>query len=914
MLAAMVERVFLGWDRPFVTQTVAWLLARRDVLPRLLVVVPTAHSGRRLREALAEQAGALLAPRITTPGALLTTPAPEVAADWMERVAWVETLEGITGWADYLELFPTPPAAGEAWAGGLAREMVHLRHALQENGLALSSAARLLAGTVEAGRWEALGRLEALMERKLQSWGLQSRSRVLANGVVLPAEIAGIVLAGVTEMPPVLERAWLAWPGPLYVLIAAPPAEAAGFSATGRPFDCWTQRTLPWPEGATGSVRLVADCRQQASEAVRAIADTRTASNDVALGSADTETGDELARAFTRQGWPAFHPAAVPVTAGLARWFQAWSGFLADPKLATIADLLALPATAGLLDGRRAQAAERLSRLRNDWMVVRPEDLRHRIATTTFRSETQREAAAAVLVVAEALESWRSALLREDLCATMARLLDALGRSAPETAAEATAMRAWLAQAAPLMRQVRRDPGFWIDLMVAEIPAPTPQPPEGRVIDVQGWLELLFEPGHHLVLCGLNEGKVPARNLGDPWLGEAARQLLGLTGNATRAARDAFLYQAMLEARRADGRVDVLCAKSGAGGEALLPSRLLLAAAPADLPARVQFLFRGIEPPEAGLRWHADWHWQPRAVAAPQRIHVTSLAAYLACPFRYYLKHALRMQRPEPDRVEWNARDFGTITHDVLERWGRDPEARDLSNPAPLQAWFSAELDRIVAAHFGPRVPLAVRVQTEVLRQRLAWLAHTQAATRADGWQVIEVEHKIEIPIGTTTVVCQIDRIDRHRDHGGLRIIDYKTGHIDGIESAHRRKITARTVLPAHLASDSPAVYAGLQNGKPAAFLWSNLQLPLYALAVSQRDGSLPTPCYFTLGATAAAGAILAWSDFSATDLAAARACATWLVAQITAGVFWPPADKVRHDDFAVLAAGRTLAEMSFHQ
>ena len=906
----MVERVFLGWDRPLVTRTVEWLLARRELLPRLLVVVPTAHSGRRLREALAEQAGALLAPRIITPGSLLKTPAPEVAADWMERVAWMETLEAVTEWPAYQELFPAPPAAGEAWAGGLAREMVQLRHALQENGLALSSAARLLAGSVEAGRWEALGRLEALMERKLQAWGLQSRSRVLAHGVVLPEEVAGIVLAGVTEMPPLLERAWLAWPGPVTILIAAPPAEAAGFSATGRPLDGWTHRTLPWPDGATGSVRLVADCRQQASEALRVIADSHSASNDVALGSADTETGDELARAFTRQGWPAFHPAAVPVTAGLARWFQAWIGFLADPKLATLADLLALPATAVLIDGSRAHTAERLARLRNEWMVIRPEDLRHRIATTTFRSDTQRETAAAVLHAAEALETWRSALLLEDFSPTIARLLDTLGRTSPQAAAEATAMLAWLEQAAPLMRQVRRDPGFWLDLMLAEIPAPAPQPPDGRVIDVHGWLELLFEPGRHLVLCGMNEGKVPANNLGDPWLGEAARQQLGLTDNAARAARDAFLYQSMLEARRADGRVDVICAKSGAGGEALLPSRLLLAADLADLPARVQFLFRGIEPPEAGLRWHADWQWQPRAVAAPQRIHVTSLAAYLACPFRYYLKHALRMQRPEPDRVEWNARDFGTITHDVLERWGRDPEARDLTNPARLHAWFSAELDRIVAAHFGPRLPLAVRVQSEVLRQRLAWLAHTQAASRADGWEIIEVEHKLEIPVGTATVVCQIDRIDRHRDHGGLRIIDYKTGHIDGIESAHRRKITASTVLPAHLASDSPAVYAGMQNGKPAAFLWSNLQLPLYALAVSQRDGSVPTPCYFTLGATAAAGTILAWSDFSDTDLAAAQSCAGWLVAQITAGVFWPPADKVRYDDFAVLAAGRSLAEM----
>jgi len=906
----MMERVFLGWDRPFLTRAAAWLLERQNELPRLLVVVPTTQAGRRLREALAEQAGALLAPKIMTPGSLLKTTDPEVAADWMERVAWVETLEGVTEWSVYQELFPQPPDEGEEWAGGLAKEMVNLRHALQDNGHTLSSAARLLSGTVEAGRWEALGRLENLLERKLQAWDLKSRSRVLAGGVVLPAEISGIVLAGVTGMAPLLERAWQAWPGPVTVLIGAPEHEAPAFSASGRPLACWTERTLPWPEGATGSVRLVADSRQQAAEALRAVAESQTASNEVALGSADTETGDELARAFTRHGWPAFHPAAVLVTTGLARWFKLWAEYLADPKLATMANLLAMPESAVLIDGSRAEQAERLSRLRNDWMVMRPADLRHRIASTSFRSEAQRNSAQEVLNTAESLEKWRLDFLRGQFTGTMERLLDALGHTSAQTAEECTAMITWLASAAPLMRQVQRGPGFWIDLMLAEIPAPTPQPPEGRVIDVQGWLELFFEPGKHLVLCGMNEGKVPARTTGDPWLGEAAGRQLGLIVNAERAARDAFLYQAMLEARRQDGRVDVICAKSGSGGEALLPSRLLLAADRADLPGRVKFLFRGIEPPEAGLHWHADWQWQPRMADPPQRLNVTSLATYLACPFRYYLKHAVGMQSTEPDRVEWNARDFGNVAHELMERWGRDTEARDLTNPGALHAWLTAELDRIVAAWFGQRVPLAVRVQSEVLRQRLVWLARTQAASRAEGWEILEVESKIEIPVGDATLVGKIDRIDRHREHGTLRVIDYKTGKVEDVEKAHRQKITARTVLPAHLGSDSPAIHDRADHGKAGAFLWRNLQLPLYALAVRNRAGNTPVPCYFSLGATAADVAIHEWVDFSATDLDAAWACTEWLVKRIASGVFWPPAEKVVYDDFEVLAAGRTLLEM----
>ena len=171
----MVERVFLGWDRPFLARAVEWLLERREELPGMLVVLPTAQGGRRLREALAEVAGAVLSPQVVTPGSFLQSHDDGAAADWAERVAWVEVLEEVTDWAEFEALFPEAPI-GSNWANGIAREMVALRRSLQENGLLLATAARSLSETVEAERWQALGILEDRVERKLKSWGLQSRS------------------------------------------------------------------------------------------------------------------------------------------------------------------------------------------------------------------------------------------------------------------------------------------------------------------------------------------------------------------------------------------------------------------------------------------------------------------------------------------------------------------------------------------------------------------------------------------------------------------------------------------------------------------------------------------------------------------------------------------------------------------
>jgi ATP-dependent helicase/nuclease subunit B len=911
MLGPMTERVFLGWDRPFLELAAAWLLERRDELPLWLVLVPTSQAGRRLREALAEMAGgALLSPKIATPGSLLATPDPAVATDWMERVAWLEVFEGIEDWENYLELFPQPPEREGDWADGLAGELTSVRRSLQENGLTLADAARMLAKSVEAGRWETLARLENRMEQKLRAWGLQSRSRVLAKGVALPQGITRVVLAGVTETPPLLEKALLVWEGRVTALIAAPENEAEAFSEIGGPLDCWARRIMPWPASSRGSVRLVADPRQEAAEALRAVVETQTPSSEVALGTADTAAGDELAHVFTRAGWPAFHPAAQPVAGGLMRWMKIWSSWLKDPLLSTVADLLAMPETAALAGGSREIKAAHLSRLRNSWMIMRPDDLRQRLRTADFRSESQRAGAAEVLGVVETLERWRAEFLHEDFVTGMEKLSETMAAFSDETSAETAMIGGWLTDAAPVMRQVRRDAAFWIDLMLDVLPAPAPQPPDGRVIDVQGWLELLYEPGRHLVLCGMNEGKVPARDVGDPWLGEAARSLLGLRGNAGRAARDAFLYQTMLEARRSTGRVDVLCAKTGPGGESLLPSRLLLAAARDELPERVKFLFQGVEPPEAGMRWHADWKWRPRAVEISKRLSVTSFSAWLACPFRFYLKHALGMQAPEPGRVEWNARDFGTIAHDILERWGRDESARDLTDAAALHDWFAAALDTVVAEWFDRHPPLAVRVQTEALRQRLGWLARVQAGLRADGWQVVEVERKFEIEVGGFIIAGKIDRIDLHAETGALRVIDYKTGGVAGVEGEHRKKITTNATLPAHLPADSPALHAVEKNGKFVEHRWTNLQLPLYALALHQQRGELPSPCYFTLGATEPDVGLNEWADFSENDLATAKDCAEWIVSRISSGVFWPPAEKTRYDDYAPLASGRTLEEM----
>lgn len=926
MLPPMPDRVFLGWDEPFLRPLVAWLLERKAELAGMHVIVPTGQSGRRLREALAECGGAILAPTLATPGSLLrTSDDATVAPEWMETVAWTEVLEEISDWAPYEPLFPdTPGEDASGWLAGIAEEMVAVRHSLQENGLTIARAAKMLGTSVEAERWLAMAKLEALAERRLGEWRLRSRSRVLAESFSLPNS-AHIVLAGITEMPPLLEKALLAWPGRITVLIAAPESESAHFTPLGRPWDepnqpednaqersrreYWRNLPLPWPEGAGGSVILAADGRQQATEALRAVRRHGLPSSEVALGSADAQVSGDLEREFTRAGWIAFDPAAESATVGLVRWFRSWREWLADPVLSTFSDLLTMPETAPLVDGDRAGKAKILSELRDRWMILRPEDLRRRLEVEEFREEWKKEAATQLAAAIAKLEGWARAMRSGDTPGVLGRLLDQLSRTGDSTAEAATAMKQWLEEAAPLISRLRRPADYWIGLMVSAVTPPPPSPPPGRVIDVQGWLELFYEPGNHLIICGMNEGKVPGRSGVDPWLSEGLRTHLGLITDAHRAARDAYLFLAMTRARSAAGRCDLICGKGGADGTTLLPSRLLLAATPEELPARVKALFREIEPPEAGMRWEADWLWQVRLEEAPDRLSVTSLSDYLSCPFRYYLKHVISMSSPEPDRPEWNPRDFGTVTHEVLERWGNDTEAREISKPDALEKWLLAELDRVVLEWFGKSVPLAVRIQREAMVRRFQWLARVQAAERAAGWRVIDVERKIIIPAGNASIVAKMDRVDLNERDGRKRVIDYKTGKVDTVDRSHRKKITNPDRLPPHTPLDSPAVQEMDENGKTTRYQWTNLQLPLYASAVVARGEGFPIPAYFTFGSTEAEVRVHEWSSFDEEDLASATACAEWIAGKIASREFWPPAPAPTYDDFHFLGYGRPLEE-----
>lgn len=896
-----MRRIFLGYEAPFLPRLTSHLLSDRDSLADTLVIVPTSQSGRILRESLAATAGAILSPTVATPGSLLHLNDPSIAPPWLEKIAWIEILEEITPeeWSAYSDLFPTPPdTTGKSsdWAIAFAAEMVSLRAKLQDHRHNLFSASKFLANTPEAGRWKNLAQLETLAERKLGSWTFTSRSTALRENFSLPAQFNNIILAGITEMPPCLAEALEAHSGKVTCIIAAPDSEASNFSSLGIPLENWTKRELKLP-----SVSLAADPADQAEIALSAISSTAAPSDDIALGCADEGASEALATTLTRNDWIAFDPAATMPLPSLPRWLTAWREWLTEPTSRNLSALLCLPESGKLIPGDRAQTLLIINQLRDKNPTTDPQAL---LQLSKSSHPEIHQAIASLL-------TQRSDFLSSDFPSAISKHLTALHLADESSAQTIAATSDFLAAANPIFSKITRSHTFWLRILLSELQTPPAQPPADRVIDIQGWLELLYEPGHHLIICGMNETFVPARSGGEPWLSESIRNALSLNSDSARHARDAYLLHSMLEMRKKNGSAHLICTKTTSGNQPLLPSRLLLQIPRTDLVPAVKNLFRNTEPPEANLIWERDWKWQPPSTTPLERIGVTSLRDYLACPFRYYLKNFARMGVPEPERREMNARDFGSITHLVLEHWGNDPEARALTNPDRLALWLHEKLDQIILERFGKKPPLALRIQTASIRQRLAWFAEDQCVTTSEGWEILHTERKISIPSGKLFISGMIDRIDRHRDTGQIRVIDYKTGDVKNVESEHRTKITASTRIPAHITPDTPPIQPGTDaRGKPATFLWKNLQLPLYALAEELESGAeVPVPCYIHLGKTRSNVGFSTWDTFTREDMDSARTCADWITSRIASQTFWPPSEKVAYDDFAILAQGSPLEE-----
>lgn len=884
-------------------------------LSNLLVIVPTRQSGRRLREALAEHAAArgaaVFPPRVQTPDTLLAEGAKgdDVASRLEALLAWADVL-GEVDLVRVADVLPVPPPRRDfAWAWRLAENFFRLQTLLMEAGLAFADVLeRAGAEFAEAERWRQLAWLEEQQVRRLAAMGFRephAARREFAQAPRLADDIARIVvLATPDPLPLALEAiARCAGERPVDVVVFAPETEADAFDAWGRPIAAaWTKRELVLPDFEQ-RVHLCADPAAEAERVAAMVARYKPEPDGcVAVGVADPETLPLLENELMRVGVASYDPegrarrnerlhALLMALATLARE----ASFEAVAALGRCPDFLASLVGRTNEAGFAARWLKQLDELRERHLPADLDDAR-RVAQPGSQVEIGLER------IAELRELLRRGTFPENAVAALGRIFRDRGfdTAEPEQAQLAEAAEAWrevMRECASAREEFAglKSADWWdVALRVFGETRRTEEKKPGA-LDLQGWLELLWEDAPHLVVTGLNDGFVPEAIVGDAFLPESLRERLGLKTNPMRFARDAYLLQA-LAASRSEGRLDLFFAKTSSIGDPLRPSRLLLRCADAELARRVAFLFRPAETARKTLSWTRAWRLVPRCEPPPSSVSVTALRTWLACPFRFYLAHVLRMEPVDAAKSELDARDFGTLCHAALEAMATAPELRDCTDEAALRDFVLARFDGLAREMFGEHQALPLVVQLESARQRLGKAAALRARDRAEGWVIERAEWKFAVDLGGLEVRGKIDRIDRNELTGAWRVLDYKTSD------------TAVPPPKAHLRlfrvgdEAAPAWMHVTLDGRD--YVWTDLQLPLY-LRAFELEGLAggPVSCgYFNLPKAIGETGIVVWSELSPALRAAADACADGVAAAIRAGEFWPPKEiAADRDAFATL-------------
>ena len=359
---------FIGWHRPaieLVAEKLEELHAQKpEQFRRATVVVPTAESGRRLREYMAERAGRpILMPRITLAGQLIPSGGSKVATETETLAAWLQVMsaDGADPVARYAPLIPRRhDTHRERWVVGVAHKLIALRARLEQEEVTYDDVTGLLRKQAEdienklsqlngaTGaynnalrtrkavlaneqlRWSKLGELFQRVDETIRAAAavpILTQEEARASEVSHPTRRGQsnlVILACVPELSPQLERYLCHLHQQsictVEIWINAPASEKDNFDRIGRPKEeSWVTRDIDIPHALiyndkecthvdtnASTIHLVNDAAAVAATAVHLT--NGLSSRDIVLATANTDYTPALVGAFERiENQPGWH-------------------------------------------------------------------------------------------------------------------------------------------------------------------------------------------------------------------------------------------------------------------------------------------------------------------------------------------------------------------------------------------------------------------------------------------------------------------------------------------------------------------------------------------------------------------------------------------------------------------------------
>jgi len=182
------------------------------------------------------------------------------------------------------------------------------------------------------------------------------------------------------------------------------------------------------------------------------------------------------------------------------------------------------------------------------------------------------------------------------------------------------------------------------------------------------------------------------------------------------------------------------------------------------------------------------------------------------CPFRAFVRHRLQARRLEQPQPGLDARERGTLLHQLLEQCWHALEGKS----AILQGMEETLLESLVERaaeqvvgnfqHLHPgRFGHRFAANESQRLTRLALRALYLDRQRVQPFRVEEMERQYEVSLEGFTMTIKMDRVDQLED-GRRILIDYKSGRVSHAEWAGERPKAPQLPLYATLLEDVAAV------------------------------------------------------------------------------------------------------------
>ncbi|MFO0940842.1 MAG: UvrD-helicase domain-containing protein [Pirellulales bacterium] len=910
------RRLFLDWQKPVLSNVVDQLLDRSATiigqsgvwdLRNLLIVLPSALAKRRLSELLVirakERELVLYPPRIETIGWLpehLYVAQKPFASDLVQVLAWMSVLKN-TATSDLQRIIPHPPdpSAYQQWLE-LGKLLAKLHQELASDRLTFADVVTALGKNhIEADRWQALQQFQRQyldQLHKLGLWDIQTaRLEALKRGEAKSKQ--RMIVVGCVDLNRAQRGFLEAISDNVEIWIAAPAELSNHFDPWGcLESDAWQSMTADVPaemllvgNSPTDQAELVAASLAQLGDQYH--------TRQVTLGVPDNSLIAELKHQLDLCGIPSRFGPGKPLTSSQPAVLLSLIGrFVEQQSYSAFAALIRHPAINNLFKLQK-------TRVPDDWLSQLDKYYQESMPKLIDSFVNEKAVGAkSYQVVTSAIHRWLGKLNRRTLPVSqwvqplLSVLMSAyekvpcdlndaedsqLYEAATQLSAAIIALRDIPSEVEPKMTVTEL-----IDWLLRNLSGQLiAEPLSDTAVEMLGWLELALDDAPALVVAGMHDGVVPESVSADAFLPNQLRRQLGMMDNSRRLARDMYSLQVMLHSRQ---QMKIVVGKTDESGDPLVPSRLLLACPLEQLPARVLHLVqedradvlprvqRRCQPARGGSKLIVP---RPQEVKPPTTITVTAFRDYLKCPYRFFLRHVLKLRDDQDADVELDAPKFGVLVHGALDRFGRSELAKS-TDADEIKDYLIKELLVIAAEQFGPNPPANILIQIEQAQSRLEAFAVKQAARAAEGWEIrfTECGSTIESDVrignsGELILIGRIDRIDYHPGNDQWAIWDYKTSE------------TAKHPESVHWN----------QRDK-----WTDLQLPLY-IPIARKLGITGNPILGYVGLPKQARDIDFYeAKFDQVKLAEAMAVANEVASKVAECEFWPdPLPAVEYDDFA---------------